>query len=66
MPLTVRLAADMFDPARESGVDSATGVLDALLRLHDRGIRYAHGEDATRLFDETLAAVMRLLTSQTR
>jgi hypothetical protein len=56
----------MFDPARESGVDSATGVLDALLRLHDRGIRYAHGEDATRLFDETLAAVMRLLTSQTR
>ena len=61
MPLTVRLAAQMFHPAHESGVDSSTGVLGALVRLHDRGIRYAHGEDATRLFDETLAAVMRLI-----
>lgn len=51
----------MFDPARESGVDSSAGVIGALLRVHERGIRYANGEDATRLLDEALAAVMQLL-----
>src|SRR5262249_20676460 len=60
-PLTARLGPHMFDPARESGVDSSAGVIGALLRVHERGIRYANGEDATRLLDEALAAVMQLL-----
>jgi signal transduction histidine kinase len=51
----------MLDPAREEGVDSPTGVLGALARVHEQGVRYAHGEDAIRLLDETLAAVMPLL-----
>src|SRR5262245_51133864 len=50
----------MLDPARESAIDSPPAILDALRRVHERGMLYAHGEDATRLLDETLAAVIQL------